>query len=260
MTKHSPLPSIALGAALVLSGLACAKLLGPGLSAGPDARAAAPGAASPVAPRIIAVDGQARLEVPPDRVDLSLVLTSRKPTPREAAKDVRRRQARLVKALDGMGVRGDDLVIAGLSLNPVYRSYPATGIEAYAANVTLVASVHDFDKVADVMEAAATADVERIYTSYHHTKLHELKAKARSMALKAARKKAAQMATELGVTLGALQAVEERNGGSRGQYWWNPGVDNEVNTVSRVGRGVAAAGQAQLIHLRLTINARFAIL
>jgi uncharacterized protein YggE len=70
--------------------------------------------------RIIEVDGIARLNIPPDRVDLFVTLSKDGKTPRQAAQAVQRQRKGLLAAMKMLGLPDKRIVISHLALNPRY--------------------------------------------------------------------------------------------------------------------------------------------
>jgi uncharacterized protein YggE len=220
--------------------------------------AAAPAPVAPPAalPRVIDVSGHARLDVPPDRVDLTLGLEQKRPTPRAAVAELVRKREQLIAGLRRQGIRSDDLVLSQVSLNP---SYNHQAIDGYVAGVTLVATLHDSSRIGEVMEVAAGAGVTRISSATRTTQQVAMKKKVRELALRAAREKAEQIARTLGVRLGAVQAVRETQHESwSGSRWWSSGMEN--NVVSQQPPSVAESLVApDWIQLHLGLSVTFAI-
>ena len=246
-TSHGPSARLLwigpLGAALALGllGGLVLRLTGPATGLPAEARAATPKPA-PNARRFLQTQGQARLEIAPDRLDVSLVLEVRRTRPMDAAKTLRKRRAALRWALLRAGVNKTRLLLTGMNIYPIYKRYPDRGIAQYAASVTVVATLWDFDKLADVAEAAATVGILRMHTRFRSSRLSALKRRARALAVKAARANARQIAGTLGIALGPVLTVNESADGSwQGWRWQQLGVDNVANAVRSVRSGATGS-------------------
>jgi uncharacterized protein YggE len=250
------------GLGLLALGFSVLSLVGP--AGGPvqpvRARHAPPGAGPGAGlGRHIKVDGTARLEVTPDRLDLSLVLEVQKPRPAAAAKALRRQQKALHYALRVAGVKADDLATTHVTLAPQYKRYPAQGIDHYAASVTFVTTLQDFSRLSDIMEAAAIAGVIRMHTRYWHSQIPALKRRLRETALSASRRKAAQIARSMGVATGQVLAVEETPESSfQGKPFWRTRVHNDFVNLRRSG-DLHKLVRPDAIRLTLSVVATFAI-
>ncbi|MFH2007862.1 MAG: SIMPL domain-containing protein [bacterium] len=241
-------------AAFLLLQLACRSGVGVGkVKAGP---------AHPEAVRVIEVDGTARLDIPPDRVDLSLTLEEQRTNPAAAARALRKRRQGLLLALKMLGLPRKEIVISLLNMHPQYKRYPERGIDSYVAQVTLIATIRDPERLADYVEAAAAAGVARMHTTFRSTRMQELKKRVRELALKAARTKAEQIAKAMGVEVGQVRTVRENaHGNWQGSSWWR-GTDNVSNSVEAISRPGAAGGKASrpdTIKLHLSVVVAFAM-
>jgi uncharacterized protein YggE len=214
-------------------------------------------------PRLIEVSGSARLDVPPDRVDLTLMFEEKLPSPRAAVKQLSTQRALVVRGLFDSGIRGKDLVISQLSLHPSYVRLAGgrEKIDGYVASASLVATLRDPTRIGDVMEIAAGLGVTRIYSIARTSKGPEMKKRVREMALRAAREKAEQIARELGVEVGLVQSVRELQQGFAGRGWYG----GLVNAENRVAAAPGSSDQPEkavapdAIQLHLDVGVTFAI-
>ena len=169
-------------------------------------------------PGELSVDGIASLQVIPDVADVSMTLSVEQSRPKRAVSKLRAKQAALLGALQAAGVDRSKLALSTVNLHPVHHPHPRNHeIRGYEAAVTIVVEVRDFDRIAELMETGAEADVQRMSTRFRSTKLPELKKRVRELAFKAARDKAAQIATLMNITVGRVVKVSEgQSGGSWG--------------------------------------------
>lgn len=204
----------------------------------------------------ILVDGIAVIEVVPDVVDLTVVLSIQRSTPKQAVVDMRAEQRRMVAALKLQGVSGVDLRTSQLSVSPVYGDYPRHRIEGYVAELTFVASLRDFDRIADVLEAASSFEVSNLYTRFRSTEMAAKKKELRDMALRAARDKARQSTAVLEVVLGQVVSIEEVSRSDRAS-WGTTGnmMVNEFSSASFESQSVVPGA----IRLDLTVEVQFAL-
>ncbi len=205
-------------------------------------------------PGTMSVSGTATLEIVPDTADMHITLRSELPRPKAAASAARAKQQALVKALGGLGFGTDDLSLSYLSISPTYD--PKSGVlTGYAAEITVTATTHDFDRLAEIMEAAATAGATSTATEFRVADLATLKKKVRDQALAALKAKAQQTSSALDVKLGRITSVAENQGGEA--WGWNGSVTvaNSVNYEPRTSTGTKADNQS----LTLTITATYAL-
>jgi uncharacterized protein YggE len=203
--------------------------------------------------RQISVNGIATMEVNPDVVDLSLTLSVVRASPKPALTTLRAEQTKLVEALKEAGVAETDLRLGHIDVSPRYRPHPNSHlVDGYEASVTLVITLHDFDELGDVMEAAARHGVSRMYTRFRSTELAAKKKEVRELALQATRDKARQIATSMKVELGEVLTVAET--GITGGLWGAVGNEN-VYAPARPGQKL----QPGAIELSLTLEATYAL-
>lgn len=203
--------------------------------------------------RQIRVNGIATMEVNPDVVDLTLIVSETRASPKEALSALKVDQSRLVDALIETGVAEAQLRLSHVNVSPRYKPHPHDNqIAGYDASVTLVATLSDFDKLGDVMQVAASHDASRMYTRFRSTQLTQKKREVREMALEATRDKARQIATSMNVEIGDLLTVAEVAG--TGGFWGAVGNENAYAPARPDGKLQPGA-----IELSLTLEATFAL-
>ncbi|HEU5058491.1 MAG TPA: SIMPL domain-containing protein [Kofleriaceae bacterium] len=198
-------------------------------------------------PRGFTVSGTATLEAVPDIADLRATISVEHPSAREATRVARQRQEAARAALDRAGVPAADLALGHLQLTPVH--HPKTGaLLRYQASIALTASTRDFDRLAPLMEALGAAGATHMATTFRVADLPALKKKVRQMAGKAAREKAAELASAVGFELGEVRAVVE----APGDGWaWN-GV--YANAIATEAAPQAPHGDLQSVTLSVTVT------
>jgi uncharacterized protein YggE len=209
-----------------------------------------PAAAGPH-PGTMQVSGTATLEIVPDTADMHITLSAELPRPKQAATAVRARQQALVKSLAALGLGADDVSLSYLSINPIYDEHG--NLKDYAASITVTASTHDFDRLAEIMEAAAAAGATSTSTDFKVADLAKLKKKVRDQALAALKDKAEQTTSALGIHLGRVTAVAENQGGDAWGWGGSVVVANSVSYEPRAQTGAKADTQS----LTLTITATY---
>ena len=209
--------------------------------------------------RIIEVDGIARLDIPPDRVDLFVTLSKDGKTPRQAAQAVQHQRKELLAAMKRLGLPDKRIAISHLTLNPRYARY-GDAIEGYRGSMTFIVKIHDPGQLTHTVEAAAVVGAARMRTHFRHSKMQEMKRRVREMAIKAAHAKALQIANATGVQVGQLRTVRETTGGSWIGSRWGGGVGNYVaNSASSVRSSGGGPARPDAIRLSLSLVVRYAI-
>lgn len=209
--------------------------------------------------RIIEVDGTARLNIPPDRVDLFITLSRDGKTPREAAQAVQRQRKGLLTAMKMLGLPNKRIVISHLTLNPRYARY-GRAITGYTGNMTFIVKIHEPEQLTEYVEAAAVVGAARMRTHFRSSRMQDMKRQVRVMALKAARAKAEQIASVTGVEVGQIRMVRETTHGNWMGSRWGFGIDNSVaNASSSISASGGAPARPDAIRLHLSVAVHYAI-
>ena len=204
-----------------------------------------PAAAAPVdkpAPQFT-VTGLAKLEVVPNCADLMLTIAADASRSAQATSQALAQQQELVKRLEAAGVTRADIKLSSVQISPqfAYSSSGSITSRKFRAEIRVTVTTRDFAKLSDLMDAGAGAGVTAMSSSFRHDKIEELKSKVRDDALKAARAKAAQTASGLGFTVGAVVGVNETPTG----HLWNGGYFPR-SVVANVSEAMASDGFAGL--------------
>jgi len=225
------------------------------LAACHDTKVIIPPAEAVEHPGQMTVTGTATLEVSPDCADLTMTLSADSAKPGGATAQVQREEDALVGALKKLGVEGADLKLSYLTLDPIYEPNPLgwaqLKVHTYRAQITVTATTHDFAKVATIMEAGADAGATSLSSAFRRSDLPELKKKVRAMALAAAKDKAEQTASTLGIKLGRITSVAENLGG---QMWSNAYFPQVSNVAQSQAAPATLGGALQPLTLDVTIG------
>jgi uncharacterized protein YggE len=250
MLKHR-LARLALAASLLavpaVAASACGDRGAPQIFAVPAAEIDKPGA--------MTVTGTAVLEVSPDCADLTMTIVGEGARPGVATAAVQRQQAELVEALRKIGVEGPDLKLSYLRLEPVYAQttlgIQTQRITGYRVEVTVTATTKRFELVGPIMEAGANAGASSMSSQFRRSDLPALKKQVREMALTAAKEKAAQTASTLGIELGRIVMVAEAPSGT---MWGSAYFPQVANMAVERSSGNTLGGALQTLSLDVTIG------
>ena len=205
-----------------------------------------------------AVTGTAEVKVRPDVVDLHLTIAAEAPKAKAAAQQLRARQVELRAALVAAGIAAEDLSFSSLGIEPVYvyDEHAPPRLRGYRATIDLTATTKQFETLPDVLEAAVTAGATNVTTERRVLDLPTHKREVRDLALAAAKAKAEQTASALGVKLGRITAISESSDDGTG---WNGRWNRE--TVNIAQTAVAAppslgpmVGDAQTLTLTISLS------
>lgn len=195
-------------------------------------------ACTPPAPPVLAPDrsvtvsATSRVNVVPDEATIALTFSS-------TASSMKRSHVAAAQAVETFRtavapiVPADALELCGTTDDPNYRWDESDRIVSYTSSARLNVRTRDFERVADVVDAAVAAGVTSVSVDYHSTTLPEHKKRARDLALAAAKAKAEQLAAGTGARLGEVRTVSE--GGSstgRGYASFANVVQTEVTEAS----------------------------
>ena len=175
-------------------------------------------------PATISVSGEGKVSAVPDIASLSFgVQTGRQKTAQAAMEKLSEDMNAVMEAVKETGVEEKDIRTESLRLFPAYDWNEGMQIpRGFEANQSLRVKVRDLDKVGEVLSAATNAGVNQAGgVSFTIDEPEELQREAREKAIDDAKKKAKELARDLGVTLGDLKGFNE--GGSpmpmyRGDY------------------------------------------
>ncbi len=210
------------------------------------------------APGQMTVIGSATLEVSPDCADVTMTVVADGRRPALSTKAVQDKQAKLVAALQAIGVKSADMKLSTLALEPMYEpneeGWAQLAIRTYRASITITVETKQFDRIAAIMEAGSDAGASSMSTRFRRSDLPTLKKQVREMALTAAKDKAVQTAHNLGLTLGRVVNVSETSGGRMWSSEYFPQVSNVNVAVTVPDPGVTLGGTMQPLTLDITVG------
>ena len=173
-----------------------------------------PALAQTALPPAISVTGEANVSVAPDQAQIEGGVTSDAKTAREASEANNAAMGKVLLALKGAGIEGNDYQTSRLSLQPQFAnpSKPSDrqGIVSFRASNRVTVRVRDVTKVANVIDALVTAGANEIGgINFTVTQASKHLDEAREKAIADARRKAEIYAKAAGVTLGEPLSISE---------------------------------------------------
>ena len=162
-------------------------------------------------PRTITVTSTGLVRGTPDVLELTIGVQTRARTAVEALGRNSTLARKVIDAVKNAGVEDDDVQTSYLSVYPVYDN-DGQNFQGYSVSNVVTASLRDFDKAGEVIDAATKIAGDEIIVegiSFSFDDNTELVAKARSDAVKRARTQAEQLADAAGVDLGDLLSISE---------------------------------------------------
>jgi uncharacterized protein YggE len=208
-----------LAAVLVITGCAPKALAAPVTAAGDT-----------TSPRTITVVGRGEVKAKPDIATVNLGVEVTAPTVSEAMTEANARMKTILAAMKALGIADKDIQTSNFSINferqtptAPAASEPTTGVKGggaqaangfYRVNNMIQVTIHDLDKVGDVLDAAVEAGANNVWgVTFGLDNTDALEAQARAKAVDDARSRAESLAKLNGVTLGDVISVSEVIGG-----------------------------------------------
>jgi len=164
------------------------------------------------APRLLSVNGLARLDVAPDEATLGFTFSTTGKKIGAAHDATRKKVDDFVAAMTAAGVPKDQVELGTIAYSPNYATYDdhAPRIENFTASTTVVVKTKNFDLIPAILDGAVDAGLtETSGVDFHSTTMPDHKKKVRDMAIEATRAKAQQLAQGLGAKLGDVHSIQE---------------------------------------------------
>ncbi len=169
-------------------------------------------------PRTISVSGRGSVDAVPDRVSMTLGLEARDRELAKAKAAADKAWKALRKAIEAQGIKAEDQKASQLSVQPEYDYEQGRQVlRGYAVRRSLQVTLKDVTKYEALLSASLEAGANIVnQDQWDSSKLTELRAQARKLALIAAKEKAEAMAAVLGQKVGKPLSIEEQGQG------WSP--------------------------------------
>jgi len=216
-------------------------------------------------PPQINVSGSAEVKVAPDEVDLKVGVETRDEHLEVAKRNNDERVSAALEFLKRNGVKDKDVQTDYISIEPIYdqnaRIDPRTGLPlpGYNANEgdtkpvyylvlksigIKLTNVGDFDRILTGLITNGVNFVQGI--DFRTSQLRKYKDQARAMAIKAAKEKANDMASELGVKVGKPFSINVNDWGgssswSQGSWGYGGGGGGGANAYQNASQDAASA-------------------
>jgi uncharacterized protein YggE len=178
----------------------------------------APAMAADGSPGTISVSGEAVVKVAPDEVVITLGVESFDEDLNRAKQDNDARVERVIRLCERFGIESKHVQTDFISIEPHYQDgYWREVIEGYFVRKNIVITLRDltaFDQLLTEVLGAGANYVHGI--EFRTTDLRKYRDQARTLAVNAAKEKAAAIADELGLELGNPQSIREE-----GVNWWS---------------------------------------
>jgi uncharacterized protein YggE len=208
----------------------------------PLALLAARVAADDVPPRSISTTGESVIYVTPDDVQVNFGIETFD-ADLDSAKSLNDdRGGQLVAAVKGLGIDPKYIQTDNLEIEIQYRSNRAwEGIAGYFARRAYSVKLKDAKQFEKLIDAGLKNGANQLLGfNFRTTQLRKYRDQARKMAIKAAKEKAIDLATELDCGVGKPRTINEGYAGSFGNYAWR--YNNQIMQNSVQEAPAPAAG------------------
>jgi uncharacterized protein len=202
--------------------------------------------------RTISVSGAATVVAAPDYAILTFTINKRASTLAAALGALKGDSLKLRDALQRAGVSSLDINTEHFAIAPVYdtsqaRDYSSENKAAeqryYAVNGRVDVTVREIKRLSEFVDLGISNGAEGIDgMQMLDSKLRQHRDEARVLAVKAAKEKAALLASNAGTKIGCVLRIEESS-----RWWWNGANDlRSQNTVQAAPEAGAGDGQPAL--------------
>lgn len=163
--------------------------------------------------RTITVSATGRVSAEPDIVRLQAGLTTEAATARKALSENNRIMRDLLDELEGAGIAEDDVQTSNFNVSPRYTRPERGGtarISGYQVSNQVTVTVRKIESAGDILDALVQLGTNQMSgMSFEVSNADELKDKARTRAMKAARRRAELLADAAGADIGEVIAISE---------------------------------------------------
>lgn len=175
-------------------------------------------AASAENPRSISVNGSGSASAAPDMATIQLGVESRSPSASTAAQDNTAKMNNVIAKIKGLGIEDKDIQTVDYRIY-IQEKYDVngrpTGEREYVVTNQVRVKVRNLELVGTLLEQAITADVNSVGgITFGIEDTAALEKQAREKAIANAKERAQQLATGLGITVGAPLQVSEYTSGT----------------------------------------------
>ena len=206
---------VALVVAVVLGGWAIAR---PSDRSSAGAAASAPGFRDA---RGVTATGTCVVRTRPEVAEVTFSVSQSSKTARGAKEYVKATGRKITQALKAGGVAAKDIQTENFNIQSQWRSGSGWQVKNWSAQERLRVRIRDLDKVADLIDAAVEAGASGV-GGLHYTvdNVNDVRSRGRARAAEIARRKAAELASKLGGSIGRLVACNEQYPGSSGYGYY----------------------------------------
>lgn len=214
--------------------------------------------------RIITVTGDADVRVIPDEVVITLGVETSDEDITQAKNQNDEIIRQVFSIAEDFDIESRYIKTDYLTIEPRYEDlYKERNFLGYYVRKTVVITLRDLDKFEALLTQLVDGGVTNIQgIQFRTTELRTYKDQARSLAITAAKEKAAAMAGELGESIGQPQTMSEDSCGWWSPYssWWGYSWGNSMaqNVIQEIGTGYISS-DGTIAPGQITVNAKVTV-
>lgn len=165
----------------------------------------------------VSFNGEGKVIAKPDIGKISLSIVTDALTSKVAQDENSKKSKALSDYLKKQNIEYKDIKTTGYNIYPQYK-YPQYGgqptITGYQVNQSMEIKVRDLDKVSNILDGVVSAGANQVNgLSFEIDNPEALKSEARAKAIADAKKKASELKSQVGISLGKIVNFSENTGG-----------------------------------------------
>src|SRR3989344_3451175 len=176
----------------------------------------------------VSFSGEGRVVAKPDIAKVQLSIVTEALTSKLAQDDNSKKSKSITDYLKKQNIEDKDIKTTGYNIYPQYK-YPQFGgqpqITDYQVNQSIEIKIRDLDKVSNILDGLVSAGANQVNDlSFEIDNPDTLKAEARAKAIADAKKKANELKSQVGISLGKIVNFSENTGGYPGPVYFDAQV------------------------------------
>src|SRR3989344_8677217 len=165
----------------------------------------------------VSLSGEGRIVAKPDIAKVSLSIVTDSPTSKIAQDENTKKSKVVTEYLKKQNIEDKDVKTTGYNIYPQYK-YPQYGgrptITGYQVNQSLEIKVRNLDNVSNVLDGVVSAGANQVnQLNFEIDNPEKLKSEARAKAIADAKKKANELQSQVGISLGKIVNFSENTSG-----------------------------------------------
>lgn len=200
----------------------------------------------------VSFSGEGKVVTKPDIAKVQLSIVTEALTSKVAQDDNSKKSKAVTDYLQKQGLGEKDIKTTGYSIYPQYK-YPQYGgrptITGYQVNQSMEVKVRDLDKASNILDGVVSAGANQVNgLSFEIDNPEALKTEARTKAIADAKKKASELQSQVGISLGKIVNFSENTGG----YPIPTYYETKASGIDRGGPSLPAGENEITVNITLT--------